>query len=201
MSNYAAIALATIPDIETGRCLYDLGDLEDSGIAKAMYHLHKQMSGTDELPLFLQSIAGVCIRMTSADNRCQPFFVGKHVDNEQQLLIKLLEWIEENKVTMLAWKGDSFDFPVLHYRLLKQGFHSLDFSRHISLDRKIMPFDHQEMPTLREISCLLNLEELQQYGSREIWHSYIGKQSIDIQAYTEARAERVFAIANRLKMC
>lgn len=201
MSNYAAIALATIPDIETGRCLYDLGDLEDSGIAKAMYHLHKQTSGTDELPLFLQSIAGVCIHMTSLEDNGQSFFIGKNVDDEQQLLTKLLEWIQVNNLTMLAWKGDSFDYPVLHYRLLKQGFHSLDFSRHISLDKKIMPFDHQKMPTLREISCLLNLEELQQYGSRDIWQSHIGKQSIDIQAYTEARAERVFAIANRLKMC
>jgi predicted PolB exonuclease-like 3'-5' exonuclease len=199
--NYAAIALATIPDIETGRCLYELGDLEDSGVAKAMYHLHKQTSGTDELPLFLQSIAGICVRMTRADGYSQSLFVGKNIDDEQQLLIQFLAWIKENNLTMLAWKGDSFDYPILHYRLLKLGFHSLDFSQHVSLDKRVMPFANQKMPSLREISCLFDLQELPHYGSRDIWQSYIGKQSIDIQTHTEARAERVFAIANKLKMC
>lgn len=201
MPNYAAIALATIPDIETGRCLYELGDLEDSGVAKAMYHLHKQTSGIDELPVFLQSIAGVCVRMTRTGSDNQTFFIGNNVTDEKALLTQLLAWLQENDATMLAWKGDSFDYPVLHYRLLKHEYHSLDFSQHISLDKKVMPFPNQKMPTLREISCLLDLQELPQYGSRDIWQSYIGKQAIDISTYTKARAERVVAIANKLKMC
>ena len=43
--NTLVFDIETVPDIEGGRKLYGLGDLDASGVAKAMFHLRAQKTG------------------------------------------------------------------------------------------------------------------------------------------------------------
>ena len=58
--NALAIRIATLPDVDLGRVLYDLHDLSDADIVRVMYAKHREQTGsTDELALHMQRIAAI----------------------------------------------------------------------------------------------------------------------------------------------
>ena len=59
--NTLVFDIETIPDIEGGRKLYDLGDLDVDGVAKAMFHLRFQKNGTEFLAHHLQRIVAISV--------------------------------------------------------------------------------------------------------------------------------------------
>ena len=53
--------IETIPDIESGRKLYDLHGLSDADTAEAMFSLRRAKVGNDFLPHYLQKICAISL--------------------------------------------------------------------------------------------------------------------------------------------
>ena len=60
--NTLVFDIETIPDVAGGRKIYDLpDDLDDDGVAKAMFHLRYQKAGTEFLPHHLHCVAAISV--------------------------------------------------------------------------------------------------------------------------------------------
>jgi predicted PolB exonuclease-like 3'-5' exonuclease len=121
--NVLVFEIKTIPDIEGGQHIYDLQGLDDKSTAKALFHISKQQSGCDFLPLHLQKIASISVvyRGMGEDmgHEVSVRSLGTPQSNEADLLNEFFELIEARKPTLVSWNGSAFDLPVIHYRSLK----------------------------------------------------------------------------------
>jgi 3'-5' exonuclease len=62
MNNVFVFDIETIPDVDSGRRLYDFPELSDKDAGKAMPHLRQQKTGSEFLPLHLHRICAVILR-------------------------------------------------------------------------------------------------------------------------------------------
>lgn len=112
--------LEIIPDVESGRRLYDLGDLNDADSGKAMLHMRQQNMGSEFLPLHLHRICAISVVLRRAD-RVKVWSLCEPDSNEAELVQRFLDGIEKFTPTLVSWNGGGFDLPVLHYRALLHG--------------------------------------------------------------------------------
>ncbi len=121
--NVLVFDIETIPDIEGGQHIYDLQGLDDKSTAKAMFHITKQQTGSDFLPLHLQTITAISVvyRGMGDDmgHEVSLRSLGSHQSSEADLLNEFFQLIETRTPTLVSWNGTAFDLPVIHYRTLK----------------------------------------------------------------------------------
>lgn len=117
--NSLILKIATVPCVEAGRSIYQLGDLSDDGVTKAMMHLQHQKNGTDFLPLNQHKIIAISIVSSDADS-VGVQILGDETASEAALLRLLAEQLEL-KPDVVCWNGSEFDLPVIGYRFLKHG--------------------------------------------------------------------------------
>jgi predicted PolB exonuclease-like 3'-5' exonuclease len=60
--------IETVPDVEFGRRLWDLGDLPDQDVATAMFFKQQQKSGSDFLPLHQHRIVAISVALRTAES-------------------------------------------------------------------------------------------------------------------------------------
>ena len=121
--NVLVFDIETIPDIKGGQAIYDLQGLDDKSTAKALFHITKQQTGSDLLPLHLQKIVAISVvyRGMGEDmgHEVSVRSLGNSQSSEAELLKAFFELIEARTPTLVSWNGTAFDLPVLHYRTLK----------------------------------------------------------------------------------
>jgi 3'-5' exonuclease len=118
--NILAFDIETVPDVELGRRLYDLPDLDDADVARVMFFKQKQARNTDFLPLPLHRVVAISgVLRTESDIRV--FSLGTDGEPEQQILSRFFDGLERTSPELVSWNGCSFDLPVLSYRCLKHG--------------------------------------------------------------------------------
>ena len=59
--------IETIPDVEFGRRMWDLGDLSDEDVASAMFFKQQQKSGNEFLPLHQHRVVAISVALRTAD--------------------------------------------------------------------------------------------------------------------------------------
>lgn len=121
--NVLVFNIETIPDIEGGQKIYDLQGLDDKSTAKAMFHIRQQKTACDFLPLHLQRIIAISVvyRGMSDDmgHEVSVRSLGDENSSEADLLTAFFKEIEGRMPILVSWNGTGFDFPVIHYRTLK----------------------------------------------------------------------------------
>ena len=98
--NVLVFDIETIPDVEGGRRIYDLGDLSDDDAANAMFNLRRQENGTEFLRLHLQRIVAISAVVRTGD-RMAGWSLGDETADENDILryhralfanLGILEW-------------------------------------------------------------------------------------------------------------
>lgn len=118
--NVFVFDIETIPDVETGRRLYDLENLSDADAAKAMFHMRQQKTGSEFQPLHLQRICAISVVLRNAD-KVRVWSLGETDAPEAELIQRFFDGIDKFTPTLVSWNGGGFDLPVLHYRALLHG--------------------------------------------------------------------------------
>ncbi|HMT93254.1 3'-5' exonuclease [uncultured Thiothrix sp.] len=117
--NTLVFDIETVPDVEGGRKLYDLGDLEASGVAKAMFHLRAQKTGGSEfLAHHLQRIVAISVTFRGRGDEFKVWSLGDEKASEKDLIQRFFDGIERFTPTLVSWNGSGFDLPVIHYRAM-----------------------------------------------------------------------------------
>ena len=118
--NVLVFDIETIPDVEGGRRVYDLGDLSDADTANAMFTMRRQENGTEFLRLHLQRVVAISAVFRTGD-RIAVWTLGDADSDEKEILTRFFDIIDRYSPTIVSWNGGGFDLPVIHYRSMLHG--------------------------------------------------------------------------------
>ena len=118
--NTLVFDIETIPDIESGKKLYDLSG-SNAEIAEKMREIRRNESnGSDFMRHHLHKIV-VISAVLDSHNKIKVWSLGEKDSSEKELISRFFEGIEKYSPTLVSWNGAGFDLPVLHYRALVNG--------------------------------------------------------------------------------
>ncbi len=112
--------IETIPDVEFGRRMWQLGDLSDEDVGRAMFFKQLQATGSEFLPLHQHRVVAISVALRSGDT-FRIWSLGNRDADEAELVRRFFDGIERYSPQLVSWNGSGFDLPVLHYRAMKLG--------------------------------------------------------------------------------
>jgi predicted PolB exonuclease-like 3'-5' exonuclease len=113
--------IETVPDIDSGRRLYDLAGLEDKEVANIMFHKRRQeTAGSEFLRHHLHRVVAISVAMRDR-NTFKVWSLGTEESDEKEIVTRFFDGIEKYSPILVSWNGSGFDMPVLHYRALLHG--------------------------------------------------------------------------------
>lgn len=218
--NVLVFDIETIPDIDTGRRLYDLDGLSDADIAKIMFHKRREQTGDSEfLRHHLHRVVAISAVLRHNDS-LRVWSLGEPESDEAELIRRFFDGIDKFTPTLVSWNGGGFDLPVLHYRALKHGIAAprywdtgdddRDFkwnnyisryhARHTDLMDVLAGYQPRANAPLDEIAQMLGLPgKLGMHGS-EVWGQYLAGNIIGIRDYCETDVLNTYLIYLRFEL-
>ena len=115
--NLLVFEIATVPDIDGCRRLYDLHGLSDEDVARAVFHRRRQQRNTESLPPHLQRIVVISAVLRAAD-QFRVWSLGDANSAEKDLLQRFYSGIARYSPRLVSWNGGAVDLPVIRYRSL-----------------------------------------------------------------------------------
>ena len=219
MKNIFVFDIETIPDVDSGRRLYGLGDLGDAATGKAMLHLRQQQSGHEFLPLHLHRICAISVVLRHAD-KVKVWSLGEPEASEAELVQRFFDGIDKYTPTLVSWNGGGFDLPVLHYRALLHGVQAprywdtggedRDFKwnnylsryheRHTDLMDVLAGYQVRANARLDEIATMLGFPGKMGMSGARVWDAFQAGDIGGIRDYCETDVLNTFLVYLRFEL-
>jgi 3'-5' exonuclease len=218
--NILAFDIETVPDVETGRRLYDLEGLADADVARVLAMKRREQTGDSEfLRHHLHRIVAIAAVLRHGDG-VRVWSLGETASPEAELLRRFFDGIERYTPTLVSWNGGGFDLPVLHYRALKHGItaprywetgaedQSFRFNnylnrfheRHTDLMDVLSNYQTRAAAPLDEIALLLGLPGKMGRSGAGVWDQYLAGRIEEIRDYCETDALNTYLIYLRFEL-
>ena len=196
--------IETIPDVEFGRRLWELGDLFDEDVANVMFFKQQQKSGSEFLPLHQHRIVAISVALRTAES-FRVWSLGDQESDEAELVRRFYAGIDRYTPDLVSWNGGGFDLPVLHYRALKHGIQAPRYWeigdtdrefrfnnylsrfhwRHVDLMDVLSGFQPRARASLDQAAMLLGYPGKLGMSGDKVWDSYLGGGIGQIRDYCE----------------
>ena len=196
--------IETIPDVEFGRRMWDLGELSDEDVASAMFFKQQQKSGSEFLPLHQHRIVAISVALRTGDT-FRVWSLGDEDADEAELVRRFYDGIDRYTPDLVSWNGGGFDLPVLHYRALRHniqaprywetgdGDREFRFNnylsrfhwRHVDLMDVLSGFQPRARASLDQAAMLLGYPGKLGMSGDKVWDSYRSGGIRDIRDYCE----------------
>jgi len=196
--------IETVPDVEFGRRMWDLGDISDEAVASAMFFKQLQKSGSDFLPLHQHRVVAISVALRSGDT-FKIWSLGEEDADEAELVRRFYAGIDRYTPDLISWNGGGFDLPVLHYRALKhgvqapryweQGDSDREFRfnnylsrfhwRHVDLMDVLAGFQPRARASLDQTAVLLGYPGKLGMSGDKVWDRFLDGGISDIRDYCE----------------
>ncbi|HXZ60651.1 MAG TPA: 3'-5' exonuclease [Steroidobacteraceae bacterium] len=217
--NTLVFDIETVPDVAFGRRLYDLSELPDAQVAKAMFARRRQDSGGDFLPLEQHRVVAISCALRSGDGLTL-WSLGEPDTPEGELVQRFFDGIGKYSPDLVSWNGAGFDLPVLHLRGLLWGVQAarfwetgegdVDFRynnylgryhwRHTDLMDVLAGFGAARgRVSLANMACLLGLPGKLGFGGEQVWDAYQRGDVIGIRRYCETDVLNTYLIHLRFE--
>lgn len=211
--------IETIPDIDSGRKLYDLNGLSDEDTANALFALRRAKTGNDFLPHHLQKICAISL-VLSHGSQIKVWSLGDEQSDEKDLIQRFFSGIDKHTPTLVSWNGSGFDLPVLHYRALlhqvtastywevgenQQGFRWNNYLsrfhyRHLDLMDIIASYQNKAFAPLDEISHMLGFPGKMGMSGAKVWDQYKSGDLKSIRDYCETDVLNTYCVYLRFEL-
>ncbi len=201
--NCLIFAIATVPDIDTGRRLHDMQGVDDTDVAMALSTLRYQHTDgrSDVLPAHLQRVVAIAV-LEHRQGELACHALGDEGVSEAGLIREFFSRLERHEPALISWHGSCFELPVLHYRALLHGisvprywdggadehgdrrdqyvnrFHR----RHTDLMDALSGFSGRVTASLDEISRMLGFPGGPEQSATAAWECY---QAREFQTFRE----------------
>ena len=202
--NCFSFDIETVPDVEFGRRMWDLGDIPDEAVASAMFFKQQQKSGSDFLPLHQHRIVAISVALRSGDT-FKVWSLGEEDADEAELVRRFYDGIERYTPDLVSWNGGGFDLPVLHYRALKHGVQAPRYWemgesdrefrfnnylsrfhwRHVDLMDVLAGFQPRARASLDQMAVLLGYPGKLGMSGDKVWDRFLEGGIGDIRDYCE----------------
>jgi len=203
--NVLIFDIETIPDIATGRRLYDLEGLSDADVAKVMFHKRREETGDSEfLRHHLHRVVAISVVLRHAD-QLRVWSIGDANADEAEIIRRFFEGIEKYSPTLVTWNGGGFDLPVLHYRALLHGVSAPRYWetgnedasfrynnylarfhwRHVDLMDVLSGYQPRAVARLDEIATMLGFPGKMGMDGSKVWEACLAGDIAGIRNYCE----------------
>ncbi len=196
--------IETVPDVEFGRRMWDLGDISDEDVATAMMFKQLQKSGSEFLPLHQHRVVAISVALRTGDN-FRVWSLGDESSDEAELVRRFFDGIDRYTPDLVSWNGSGFDLPVLHYRALKLGVQAprywetgesnRDFKwnnylsrfhwRHVDLMDVLSGFQMRGRASLDQTAVLLGFPGKLGMSGDKVWDKFVAGAVGEIRDYCE----------------
>lgn len=210
--------IETIPDVESGRKLYNLDGLSDEDTAKALFALRRQKTGHDFLPLHLQKIIAISLVLQRGTD-IKVWSLGDENTPEAELIQRFFSGLDKHTPTLVSWNGSGFDLPVLHYRALlhrvqaptywetgeqQSGFRWNNYLnryhyRHLDLMDVLGAYQNKAFAPLDDIASMLGFPGKMGMSGAHVWKNYLNGELQDIRNYCETDVLNTYCVYLRFE--
>jgi len=217
--NVLVFDIETVPDVENGRRLFDLHDLDDRQVAEVMYQQRRQTSDTEFLRHHLHRVVAISAVFRSG-SRFKIGSFGNEDSLEKELIQRFFDGIGKSFPLLVSWNGGGFDLPVLHYRSLLHGVNALrywdtgDFdkdlrwnnylnrfhNRHTDLMDVLSGYQARASAPLDGIATLLGFPGKIGMDGSQVWEKYLAGDIKAIRDYCEIDALNTYLIYLRFDL-
>lgn len=211
--------IETIPDVITGRKIYNLEGLNDQDTALAMGAIRREKTGNDFLPHYLQKICAISLVIQHGE-QIKVWSLGDDKSDEKDLISRFFSGIDKHIPTLVSWNGSGFDLPVLHYRSMvhsisapnywEVGENQQNFKwnnylsrfhyRHIDLMDIIAGYQNKAFAPLDDISTMLGFPGKMGMSGSKVWEQYQAGQLKQIRDYCETDVLNTYCVYLRFEL-
>ena len=211
--------LETVPDVELGRRVLGIEGLSDAEVAKAMYTVRRQQSGSDFLPLEQHRVVAISCVLRSRE-QLQVWSLGDEQSSEAELITRFFEGLEKYTPDLVSWNGSGFDLPVLHYRALKAGVQAPRYWetgeedtsfrynnylsryhwRHLDLMDVLSSFQARARASLQDMALLLGLPGKLGFSGAQVWDAVQAGQLGAVRDYCETDVLNTYLVLLRFEL-
>lgn len=205
--------IETIPDVDLGRRLYNLDDLPDEEVGKAMGFHRLQETGSDFLPLHQHRVVAISVVWRHRDG-LKVMSLGDPDSPERDLVAAFFDAIERHTPDLVSWNGSGFDLPVLHYRALFHGVqatryweqgdneNSFRFNnylsrfhwRHTDLMDVLSAWQGRSRASLADIATLLGFPGKLGFSGDQVWGTWLQGGIEAIRDYCETDVMNTYLV-------
>ncbi len=213
-----AFDIETIPDVDFGKRMWDLGELSDEDVATAMASMQQQKTGSDFLPLHQHRVVAISVALRTGDS-FKIWSLGDKDSNEADLVRRFFDGIDRYSPDLVSWNGSGFDLPVLHYRALRNhiqaprywemgdGDREFRFNnylnrfhwRHTDLMDAISGFQGRGRASLDHAAVLLGFPGKLGMSGDKVWQTWLDGGIDDIRNYCETDVLNTYLIYLRFE--
>lgn len=218
--NILVFDIETIPDIETGKQLYDLDGLSDREVAEVMFTLRRQETGNSEfLRHHLHRIVTISLVLRTT-GKLNIWSLGDINASEKEIVQRFYDGIERYTPMIVSWNGRGFDLPVLHYRALLYGISAPRYwetgdedqtfrwnnylnrfhERHTDLMDVLSGYEYRSIASLDEIATMLGYPGKMGMGGDKVWEYYLEGDVESIRNYCEIDVLNTYLIFLRYEL-
>lgn len=218
--NILVFDIETIPDVETGRRLYDLDGLSDRETAEVMYTQRRQQTGNSEfLRHHLHRIIVISVVLRAGD-KISVWSLGEQDSGEKEIIQRFFDGIERYTPMLVSWNGRGFDLPVLHYRSLLHGISAPRYwetggddqsfkwnnyisrfhERHTDLMDVISGYEGRAIAPLDEIASMCGFPGKMGMSGDKVWDCYLDGNIEAIRNYCETDVLNTYLVFLRYEL-
>lgn len=219
--NILVFDIETIPDIDSGKQLYNLEGLTEREIGEVMFSKRRQDTGgtSDFLRHHLHRVIAISVVLATKD-KLNVWSLGDAESPEKELVQRFFEGIERYTPVLVSWNGRGFDLPVLHYRALlhsvqaprywetgdeDQSFRWNNYlsryhKRHTDLMDIIAGYEYPCVAPLTEIASMLGFPGKMGMDGGKVWDCYLEGDIEAIRNYCETDVLNTYLVYLRYQL-
>ena len=219
--NVLVFDIETIPDVDSGKRLYNLNGLTDKEAAEVMFTRRRQETdgSSDFIRHHLQKIVAISV-VLSTNDKISVWTLGDADSSEKEILQRFFEGIEKYSPTLVSWNGGGFDLPVIHYRSLLHGVQAPRYwetgkedqsfrwnnylsrfhERHTDLMDVIAAYQYRSNAPLTEIATMLGFPGKMGMSGDKVWETYLQGDIESIRNYCESDVLNTYLVYLRYEL-
>ena len=219
--NILVFDIETIPDVESGRRLFDLDGLSDKETAEVMFSRRRQETdgASDFLRLHLHRVIAISVLLSSRD-KLNLWTLGTADSGEAEMVQRFYEGIERYTPRLVSWNGRGFDLPVLHYRALLHGIQAPRYwetgnedqsfrwnnyinrfhERHTDLMDVLAGYEGRAVAPLDQIATMLGFPGKMGMSGDKVWDQYLAGNVEAIRNYCETDVLNTYLVYQRFDL-
>ncbi|HCA89606.1 MAG: 3'-5' exonuclease [Legionellaceae bacterium] len=217
--SYLIFDIETVPDVVTGRKIYELDGLSDEDTASAMFALRRAKVNHEFLPHHLQKIVAISLLLVDKEE-IKVWSLGDLASSEENLISRFFAGIDKYTPTLVSWNGSGFDLPVLHYRALLHGIRAANYweygerqsgfkwnnylnrfhYRHLDLMDVLASYQNKAFAPLDEIATMQGFPGKMGMSGSKVWQNYLAGQLQSIRDYCETDVLNTYCVFLKFEM-
>jgi predicted PolB exonuclease-like 3'-5' exonuclease len=214
-----AFDIETIPDVELGRRIYDLGDLTDKQVGYVMQAKRREEAGHEFLSYEQHRVVAISVALRTREG-FKVWSLGEPGAPESEIIQRFYDGIEKYTPDLVSWNGGGFDLPVLHYRALRHGVQAPRYweagdedqafrynnylnryhMRHLDLMDVLSSYQARARVSLQAAATLLGLPGKLGMSGDKVWDAYLDGRLDVIRNYCETDVLNTFLIYLRFEL-